>query len=150
MKFWGGWRRSNCEYVYVDGDLDSKVQEFRQESKSRTIPGTVSRSSRERCRQDRPRRQDRSSGDSRTISKAVIEDEEKFGERIMSRLESQWGGHAGEDGGCMDVSHDEELSVAAKQMKLAGKLVLDLKDAAREEEEEGRAEEARGWSTSGN
>ncbi|EJK72638.1 hypothetical protein THAOC_05811 [Thalassiosira oceanica] len=99
--FQEAWRHKDCPYMCMTINLDGKGR-----CKKRSGGGR------------------RSSHDQR----AVIEDEEKFRGRVILRLGSHWGGRGGEGGGCLDVSCDEELSVAAKQMKLADKLVLDLKD----------------------
>ena len=107
VKYWGGWRRSDCDYVYVDGVLDSKGQCKACKNLDKNLrPGRFPELFPEQVGSvaDKTDPGGMSTGDSRTISEAVIEDEEKFRERIASRLESQWGGHAGEDGGCMDVS----------------------------------------------
>jgi len=133
VKHWDGWRRHDCEYIYAEGDLDSKRQckrcknldkNMRAERFPELFPDERGGVSPETdCDDD-----DRNTIDSRTISEAVIENEEAFRGRIISRLESHWEGHATEHGGWLDVSSDEELPVAAMQMKLAGVLVLNLKD----------------------
>jgi len=124
--FQGAWRHKDCPYmcmeIYLDGqgrckgcrNLDSNI-------KSKRFPMLFG------GRSDVPSDGAEEVEDSRTISEAVIENEEAFRGRVILRLESHWDMRAAE-GGCLDVSSDEELRVAAKQMKLAGVLVLDLKD----------------------
>ncbi|EJK73319.1 hypothetical protein THAOC_05062, partial [Thalassiosira oceanica] len=129
VKYWEGWRRSDCQYIYANGDLDSKGQCKACRNLDKNLrPDRFPDLFPEQVGDGVPSDEAEEVEDRRTISEAVIEDEEKFCGCIVSRLGSHWGGRGGEDGGCLDVSCDEELSVAAKQMKLADELVLDLRD----------------------
>ena len=103
VKFWGAWRRSYCEYVYVyvNGDLDSKGH-WRQ-------AGHIRRS-----------------GEADPFAEAQEEPQEEGAGHTPNERAS------GRQGGGCHRGPDPDAA------------------AGEEEEEEGRTEEARGWSVSGN
>ena len=91
VKHWDGWRRHDCEYIYAEGDLDSKRQckrcknldkNMRAERFPELFPDERGGVSPETdCDDD-----DRNTIDSRTISEAVIENEEAFRGRILDLI----------------------------------------------------------------
>ena len=107
--FRGSWRSKKCPYNVNERDLDNSSRCHH----CRTLDtGNIHRGRFPELFEEVEKVTDRS------ISEAVIEDDDKFSERVLHRASSLEENY--------DYTQDSELAVAAAQLRLAGRYVFDL------------------------